>query len=27
LVLKKGISDNEKFYKVFTDTIKETGKD
>ena len=27
LVLKKGISDNEKFYKVFTDTVKETGKD
>jgi len=27
LVLKKGISDNEKFYKVFMDTIRETGKD
>ncbi|HUT71123.1 MAG TPA: hypothetical protein VMW89_10645 [Desulfatiglandales bacterium] len=27
LVLKKGISDNEKFYKAFMDTLKETGKD
>jgi len=27
LVLKKGISDNEKFYKVFMDSIRETGKD
>lgn len=27
LILKKGISDNEKFYKVFLDTLIETGKD
>lgn len=27
LILKKAISDNEKFYKVFMDTLKETGKD
>ena len=27
LVLKKGISDNDKFYKVFMDTLKEVGKD
>ena len=27
LILKKGISDNEKFYKVFLDTLVETGKD
>jgi len=27
LILKKAISDNEKFYKVFMDTIKEAGKD
>jgi len=27
LVLKKAISDNEKFYKVFMDILKETGKD
>jgi hypothetical protein len=27
LVLKKGISDHEKFYKVFMDTLKEAGKD
>ena len=27
LILKKGISDNEKFYKAFVDTLVETGKD
>lgn len=27
LILKKAISDNEKFYKVFMDTIKEVGKE
>jgi len=27
LILKKTISDNERFYKVFMDTLKETGKD
>ena len=27
LILKKAISDNEKFYKVFMDTIKEAGKE
>jgi hypothetical protein len=27
LILKKGISDHEKFYKVFVDTLLETGKD
>lgn len=27
LILKKAISDNERFYKVFMDTLKETGKD
>jgi hypothetical protein len=27
LILKKGISDHEKFYKVFMDTLVETGKD
>ncbi len=27
LILKKVISDNEKFYKVFMDTIKEVGKE
>ena len=27
LILKKVISDNERFYKVFMDTLKETGKD
>jgi CheY-like chemotaxis protein len=27
LVLKKGISDNDKFYKAFMDTLKEVGKD
>ncbi len=27
LILKKAISDNEKFYKVFMDTLKEVGKD
>lgn len=27
LILKKAISDNERFYKVFVDTLKETGKD
>jgi len=27
LVLKKAISDNEKFYKVFLDTLKEVGKE
>jgi len=27
LVLKKAISDNEKFYKVFMDTLKEVGKE
>ena len=27
LILKKGISDNEKFYKVFLDTLIETGKE
>jgi hypothetical protein len=27
LILKKGISDNERFYKVFLDTLVETGKD
>ena len=27
LVLKKAVSDNEKFYKVFMDILKETGKD
>jgi hypothetical protein len=26
LVLKKAISENEKFYKVFTDTLSEVGK-
>ncbi len=26
LVLKKGISDNDKFYKVFMDSLKEVGK-
>ncbi len=26
LILKKAISDNEKFYKVFMDTLKEVGK-
>ena len=25
-ILKRAISDNEKFYKVFTDTLKEVGK-
>lgn len=27
LLLKRGISDNEKLYKVFMDTLKETGKE
>lgn len=27
LILKKGVSDNEKFYKVFLDTLVETGKE
>jgi predicted Zn finger-like uncharacterized protein len=27
LILKKAISDNEKFYKVFMDTLKEVGKE
>ena len=27
LLLKRGISDNEKLYKVFTDTLKEAGKE
>ncbi len=27
LILKKAISDNEKFYKVYMDTLKETGKE
>jgi DNA-directed RNA polymerase subunit RPC12/RpoP len=27
LILKKAISDNERFYKVFMDILKETGKD
>jgi hypothetical protein len=27
LILKKGISDHEKFYKVFMDTLIDTGKD
>jgi hypothetical protein len=27
LILKKGISDNDKFYKAFLDTLVETGKD
>jgi CheY-like chemotaxis protein len=27
LILKKGVSDNNKFYKVFLDTLVETGKD
>jgi hypothetical protein len=27
LILKKGTSENEKFYKVFTDTLKEVGKE
>jgi predicted Zn finger-like uncharacterized protein len=27
LILKKGTSENEKFYKVFMDTLKETGKE
>lgn len=27
LILKKAISDNEKFYKVFMDTLKELGKE
>jgi len=27
LILKKAISDNEKFYKVFLDTLVETGKE
>lgn len=26
LILKKAITDNNQFYKVFTDTLKETGK-
>ena len=25
-ILRRAISDNEKFYKVFMDTLKETGK-
>ena len=25
-ILKKSISENEKFYKVFMDTLKESGK-
>ena len=25
-ILKKAISENERFYKVFTDTLAETGK-
>jgi hypothetical protein len=27
LILKKAISDNEKFYKVYMDNLKETGKE
>jgi hypothetical protein len=27
LILKKAVSDNEKFYKVFMDTLKEVGKE
>ncbi len=27
LILRKGISDNEKFYKVFVDSLKEIGKE
>lgn len=27
LILKKAISDHERFYKVFEDTLKEVGKD
>jgi hypothetical protein len=27
LILKKSASDNEKFYKVFMDTLKELGKE
>jgi len=27
LILKKAISDHEKFYKVFTDTLKEVGRE
>jgi predicted Zn finger-like uncharacterized protein len=27
LILRKAISDNEKFYKVFVDTLKEVGKE
>jgi len=26
LILKKAINDNNQFYKVFMDTLKETGK-
>jgi hypothetical protein len=27
LILRKAISDNEKFYKVFVDALKEIGKE